>query len=665
MTFPREAPASSLAEPAPRSAGARAHDDHAKLVALLMLLATLPYLNTLLDGFIYDDKRLILANPYLRNFGHLHEIWLTNPWSFLGVRGVTNYYRPLVTMGYLVCFQLFGPLAYGYHLVNLLFHAAVVGALFFVTLRMFGDRALAFVAAALFALHPIHTEAVVWISAVTDLEVTFFCLLAFWFFLGVVRPDGRRSVAAQLGMLGSFALALLSKESAVVLPVLATLYEHLYRRDGAGWKRKIPRYLNLWLLTLAYVVFRIQVLGSFTRVLLTPRVTWYEAFLSAFALLAQYLEKLFWPVQLSAYYAFHKSVTPLDPRVLVGVAALVAGTLVFAALWRRARLVSFGFLWFLVTLGPVLNSRWLGPNVLTERYLYLPSVGFCWAAAWAGVELWRRLARRPPWARQALLAATGLLAVFCVVRVVMRNRDWRDEVIFYRTTLASEPEATGYWINLGVAYWDNGAVSAAEQAWRTALGQAPDNTLVLTNLGLVYERQKEYEQAAAYFERAIHLRPRSAEAHLSLGRVYTELGRDADAEPQFRAAVALAPLSYAARNGLGAFYLKEGRSAEAEKEFRNSVGAFPNGAAYDRLGDIYAGWGRVTQAQEAFQRAVALNEFDSHAHFGLARLAEAAGRRRDALREYQAGLATDPRNPEALAALERLKANSHAHAPKQ
>src|SRR5208282_4210510 len=105
-------------------------------------------------------------------------------------------------------------------------------------------------------------------------------------------------------------------------------------------------------------------------------------------LAAQYLWKMIWPVHLVAYYSFHKSVTPFDPRVLLGVVTLGLCALAFVALWKRHHLVSFGLFWFFLNLAPVLNSRWLGPNVFTERYLYLPSVGLCWVAAWAILEVW-------------------------------------------------------------------------------------------------------------------------------------------------------------------------------------------------------------------------------------------------------------------------------------
>jgi len=127
------------------------------LVGSLILLAVIPYLNTLLNGFVYDDTMQILENPYIRSFDHLKEIFGTTIWSSIGDMGGTNYYRPMMTFGYLICHQLFGPLAYGFHLTNLLLHAATVCILFFLSIEIFEDRSLALLAAGLFALHPIHT----------------------------------------------------------------------------------------------------------------------------------------------------------------------------------------------------------------------------------------------------------------------------------------------------------------------------------------------------------------------------------------------------------------------------------------------------------------------------------------------------------------------------
>src|ERR1019366_7722715 len=158
--------------------------------------------------------------------------------------------------------------------------------------------------------------------------------------------------------------------------------------------------------------------GAFAPVLLTRNVSWYEAFLSAAPMAGKYLWKMLWPVPLIAYYPFHKSVTPFDPWVLAGAAALGLCALAFWSLWQRHHLVSFGLIWFFINIAPVLNSRWLGPNVFTERYLYLPSVGLCWVAAWWIQQVWSRSKTRPPAWRMAFATFLSVLAVLAFIRIV-------------------------------------------------------------------------------------------------------------------------------------------------------------------------------------------------------------------------------------------------------
>jgi tetratricopeptide (TPR) repeat protein len=383
-----------------------------------------------------------------------------------------------------------------------------------------------------------------------------------------------------------------------------------------------------------------------------------EAFYSAFALIAQYVWKLLWPVNLCGFYLFHKSVALSDPRVIAGFLVLGLSVISFAYFWRRERLVSFGLLWFFLNVAPVLNARWLGANVFTERYLYLPSLGFCWIASWAGRLLWIRLAKRPA-AGKFYAAGLVIVAILCVVRIVTRNRIWRDDPTFYRTTLAAQPEAIALRINLGAVYWNSGSPDQAEAEWREALRRAPNHWLILNNLGLVAARKKRYDEAIEDFERSIRLRPNYADSHMNLGRTYAETGAVEKAEMQLRAAVALAPLYVQARNELAKFYFDAGRFVEAEEQFRSSVSSGGTTQAWISLGEIYSRWNRWQDAEHAFRQALALDTFDSRAHFGLGAVLEAEGRTNEALKEYVAGLQTDPRNAGALESVERLKNLRH------
>ena len=633
------------------------HGSPAAIFSLLILLSVLTYANTLLNGFVYDDTTQILDNPYILSLRHLGQIFSSNVWSYVGSRAHTNYYRPLMTLGYLICFKIFGAAPYGYHLANVLFHAAVVCMLYVLTRRMFQSRALAFVAAALFALHPIHTESVNWIAAVTDLQVTLFFLLTFWFFLRVPRAGGRRSEWTVLGMAISFVLALLSKEQALVLPALAVVYEHFYRHDRreTSWMQKVSRYSVLWLLVLAYLLFREYTLGAFAPVTGHADVTRYQAFLSSFLLMGLYIWKLLWPVHLSAYVPFHASTSLFELEVLAGIAAVDACAAVFALLWKRHRLASFGFVWFFATLAPVLNARVLeSDNVFAERYLYLPSVGFCWLAAYGLMKLWEHIPdRRRIW-RWVWAGTLSVIAVLFAARIVTRNRVWRSETVLYATTLAVAPDAVPIYNNLGSVYWNRGDVAGAERQWRKALEYAPDSPTLLNNLGLVYTRRKEFPQAVECFRKAIRKKPIFADPHLNLGVAYQEMGRKADAELQYRATTNLAPFNVHARNRLGGLYLQEGRWKEAQKEFGISASIAPNVVAYDGLGETFLRQEAPAAAEIVFDKSVALNPRDTLARMNLASLYISSGRRKQAAEQYRTILKYDPEHAAARQALQGL-----------
>jgi tetratricopeptide (TPR) repeat protein len=625
-------------------------------LAILVAAAALPYLNSLFNGFVYDDNRQVLDNPYLRSLRFLPGMFSTNVWSFAGAQGVSNYYRPMMTLGYFICYQLFGPVAYGFHLVNLLLHVGVTLLVFQIARRLFGQDTAALIAALLFALHPVHTESVAWVAAVTDLEVTFFYLLTFWLFLRLPRGQGGRSDRIQLAMVVSFALTILSKEQSLTLPLVATVYEHVYREDRAqtSWSQKVARYGTLWLMDLAYVVFRIRYLGAFAPQQQMSRLTWYETFLSALVLVGKYLGKLLWPVELCAYYVFHKSTSLLDPRVLAGVLGLLVSAGLFCWLWKRQRMPSFGLIWMYATLAPVLDARLLAGNVFAERYLYLPSVGFAWLVGWMAAGLWKAVQSRT-FCRWGLAAASAAVALLCVLRIVTRNRDWRSDYVLYTQTLKISPDATHIRNNLGVVCWNQGDIAGAEKEWRLALIFSPHDPIVLSNLGLVYAREKRYRKAARYFRQAMHRKPDYTDPHTNLGNVYKKEGKLAEAELQFRAAVALSPLLPSTHNALAKIYLKEGKFQAAEEQFQASVRDEPNFHGYDGLGDLLMRREDRSAAEQAYHQAVLLNPFDSHAHFALAEIALAEGQDGIALKEYRQGLATDPRNSAALEAVQQLR----------
>jgi Flp pilus assembly protein TadD len=630
------------------------------LITALVACATLPYLNILLNGFVYDDDNQVLKNPYIRSFQYLKEIITTNVWSFTGVGAVTNYYRPMMTLGYLACYQIFRLRAYGFHLFSLLLHVLVVCLVFVFAERLTGDRVWAFVAGALFALHPIHTESVAWIAAVPDLEVTFFYLLTFGFFLAMAKPGGGLSKSKLGAMVFAFILAMCSKEQAMTLPALATVYEHFYRRDRCetSASQKLARYGLLWLVGVVSVLLRIHFFGALAPLDHWPELTPLQIVLSAIALVGQYVGKLLWPVRLCAFYVFHASKSLFDLRVLAGLLVLLALAALFSVCWRsrdpNVRFASFGIVWFLATLSPVLDAHMLAVNVFAERYLYLPSVGLAWLAGLGASKLWRRTGPRPAERLALLLAGVALAGIFAVGTGI-RNRDWNNDIVLYTRTLEISPGADIILDNLALAYRHQGAEDKAESTWRSVLARRPDDATALNNLGLLASQRHQNAEAVELFERAMTLDPTLMNPHLNLGVAYVQMGLTSQAELQFRAAVALSPLSIQPHNHLGQLLVEQGRLDEAEDQFRACIRLAPSTGAYDFLGLVNVrrrAWG---EAERAFRSALSLGESDSNAHFGLGYIYRATGRQAEALSQYQAGLLKDPTNPQALAAVRKLQ----------
>jgi hypothetical protein len=536
----------------------------------------LPYLNTLSNGFVYDDVTQVLHNPYISTFHHLKDILTTDVWSYRGgAAGISHYYRPLMTLGYLLCFQTFGPSPFVFHLMNVVLYAAIVVLLFLVTARMFQNRTVALLAAAVFALHPIHTEPVAWIGAVNELELTFFCLLTFWFFLALEQPDGGCSLTSQAGMVASFALALLSKEQAITLAPLAMIYEHGYRGDryDTSLLQKIRRYRPLWLLTVAYALFRIRFLGRFVPATLKGDVTGEELGFCAVGLVGRYLWKLIWPIHFCAYQMRPEDLSQMVPAAIGGLVGLAALGWVFWLLWKRDRRPTFGLVWLLATLAPVLNINW---TIFAERYLCLPSIGFCWLLAWVLSRLGVVISKRSQLGQRVAAGALCLIAGFCVTRIVRRNRDWHDNLTFFTRTLAASPDAWPINNELGQVYYEQGDVAAAQQQWLRAAELSHLNVQVVTNLGLSYMALKQYDKAEILLLQAVRTAPFYTEARINLGATYAQMGEYDLAERQLLLAVLFSPLSERAHNRLGKLYVDVGRPQDAIRQFRQSLEIEPN-----------------------------------------------------------------------------------------
>ena len=626
------------------------------LISVLIFISLLCYGNTLFNGFVYDDDQQILQNPYVKSWHYVPQIFGTTVWSFVGQAGATNYYRPLMTFSFLVLWHVFGQLPFGFHLFSILANALVVFLVFDAGCRLFNDRCIAWIGALIFAVHPIHTEAVAWIAALPDLEATFFILLSF----SLLATPGKMNWRQTLGVQAGFLLALLCKEPALMFGVLAVIFLHSVRIDRAGTPtiQKIQEDLPFCIIGLCYLGLRILLFGKVAPVLQHSNVSWSQAIYSAFAMIYDYAKLLLWPAHLSAFHVFHPSNSLADLNALAGVTLSALAVAAILILYRRTPPAAFAVLWIGVTLGPVLNARWMAANVLTERYLYLPSVGFCWLVGWCAVQAWDALARlRTPLRGLQFVVPTLITAVAVLgsVRTISRNTDWRNDLTLYTRTLETDPDAAVIRNNLAGVFFASGQVERAGREWEIALAGKPDNVVTMNALGIFYTQEGKYAYAREMFQRAITAKPLWGTAHCNYGLLLQKTGEPDHALEEFKTSVQLSPLDANGRRRYGDALLAAGKLDDAEAQLKSAVDLEPSLEALQSLTQLYLQEEKYAQAEIVLRRTVKEFPYDSAAHFSLARLLEMDKHYDEAKREYLAGLTTDATNAEAKTAIKRIE----------
>jgi protein O-mannosyl-transferase len=486
-----------------------------KALAPVLLLAGVTvaaHANGLGNGFVWDDRSIVVESPDTRDFSRLAKVLLSPD-------EVRPYYRPLCRASYLVDYQLFGMDPRGFHAVNLALHLASVLAFHALGLRLFQRRAPALLAAMLLAVHPIHVEAVAFVSARNGLLALLFCLLAtLWFMMAVER----RSIGAASASGVAFFLGLASKEqAAMTLPFLGAwllVWPAARLARWRGFPLLIPHLAGL----AAYLVARSVALGgpAATEPIL-PGLA--ERLLRNAYVIPSYLGLMAFPDRLSN---FHE--VPADYLHLwwLPLAWLLLGGLVVLLVRRPSPAGTVGLLWFALNLVPVLGVIPIpspAHTVMAERFIHASALGIWLVVA----DLLSRAASRVP-ARVAGTVAVALV-VALGARTWARTQDWKDDLTLFQSAARAEPRSLLAHFNLGVEFKDRGDLEAARQAWEAALRIAPGDPGTHTQLGTLAAIQGRYGEAEAHFRTALAGEPGLAEASLNLGKICERTGRPGEA----------------------------------------------------------------------------------------------------------------------------------------
>ena len=621
----------------------------------LVALAAAPYASSLGHGFVHDDHMVVVDNPLVveeRFLGAFVRPYHTGPGP------ATGLYRPLTTGTLALNHALGGLSPGGYHALNVLLHAAVSLAVFALALAGGVSTAAAALAAALFAVHPVHVEAVAYVSGRAD-------LLAALFFVLALVAWARGTHAGSLTAGAAFLLALLSKESAVTFPLVVLAWEALERtRSATGMRRgrggRAVKVLALALPLAVYLLLRQRALGGFW---IEPGgVTFIEnpalgqgilvRVATALSVLPRAALLLLFPLRLSPDYSYAEIVpvrSALDLPFLAGVVVAALGVAALGVACSRARRACFPILFTLATYSIVSNLVVGIGTIFAERLLYLPSLGICLlggsALAWAARALPRRA---------GLLVAAVLLAA-AVTRTATWSAVWRDDFSLYSAAYRSAPRSVKVLGNYAAGLAFRGRLAEARELLVEALELAPESIPNRFNLAQVLFRMNDWEGAEREIRRVLAAEPGDATAWAHLGAVLQRKGELPGAEEGFRRALALQPDHPDARLGMAWLALQDGDLDRAEAELRKVLARDPeHSGALHGMGIVELRRGRPAEALAWFEKAARRSPLDLLLLTHLAQALEGLGRAGQAAEVYRRILAVDPGQEEARQGLRGL-----------
>jgi tetratricopeptide (TPR) repeat protein len=579
------------------------------LVAMLLLATLAAYHPAWHGGMVWDDDNHV-TRPELRSWQGLYRIWFEI--------GATVQYYPLLHSAFWLQHKLWGDSTLGYHLVNILLHflAALMVAIILRRMAIPG----AWLAAAIFALHPVHVESVAWITELKNTLSAVFYLSAVMLYL---RFDESRRRTLYLGALGLFALAMLSKTVTGTLSA-ALLVILWWQRGRLSWKHDVLPLVPFLVLgagggmiTAWWEVQFNRVVGpefQFTiveRLLIASRAVWFH------------LWKLFWPTNLTFIYPRWQ----VDSHAVWPYLFLIAGAALLSTLWAirsRWRAPLAAFLFFCVTLFPVLgffNLYTFRYSFAANHYQYLASLGIITLVSAGAVLALDRLGLRPAGKPLAVV----LLAILSIL-TWKQSREYVDAETLYRATLARNPSSWMVHNNLGILKLP-GHVEEAIAHFKEALRLKPDYAEAHNNLGHALETQGRIEEALAQYNEALRLMPGLASAHYNLGNALQESGRLEEAVAHAREAVRLKPGLASAHYNLGRAFQQLGSYHEAVAQYREVLKQTPGSAeAHNNLGVALVRLGQLEEAEMQFKEALRYEPGLAEAHGNLGAALEDLGR---------------------------------------
>lgn len=595
------------------------------------------------DFVNWDDSMYLTENVNVQGGLSPSNVW----WAL--TTGHAPYWHPLTWLSHMLDVSLYGMNPGPHHVTNLIIHIASTLLLFLLLRRMTADAGPSAFVAAMFAVHPLHVESVAWLAERKDVLSSFFLLLTMWMYLRYVeRPDWRRYVAVAV----VYSAALMSKPMVVTLPFALLLIDFWPLRRDRGYVSLVVEKLPLIALALATSVATFIVQRQVGAVAGLSALSLPVRMKNALLGYVMYLWTTIWPVNLAGFYPLRD----IAGWEVAGAIALLAGiTLAVWYLRTSYPYLMVGWLWYVVTVAPVIGLVQAGEQARADRFMYVPIVGLLIAVTWGGRDVLRRLRFGP-----GAMATIGCVIVLTSAWIARAQAStWSDSITLWTHAAAVTDRNYIAYENMAQAQRDRGQLVEAEANYRQALAFAPPlspgyEAVIHNSLGMVLERAGRGDEARGHFADAVRLSPTFAEAQTNFANALASTGAFADAMPHYRAAIALKSDYTEPRIGLGASLLREGKPEDAIPQYRDALRLDPKLAeAHNGLGGALAMQGKDAEAMAEYKEALRLKPLPS-AHLNIALLLAKRGDLVNARHHLETALSIDPDYTPAARALQAI-----------
>jgi len=627
---------------------------------ILFILLPLPaYWNSFDASWHFDDTSNILENRDV----HMDRF----SWEALKKAALSHPggWRPVAYLSFACNHLLNGTDVFGYHVFNVLL-LGLTGTFFFLCLRFiltdasrknpirFHPDAVAFSVAALWVVHPLHTQTVTYVVQRMNLMASLFSTLAFFLYLSGRGREAalHRGAFFALAFL-SFLLALGSKENAAVLPLLLLLYEWIFNKArfletwkalilSPQWRRRI---LSLFLLVVVLVLLVgfVMVAVPFIKGSYHGRdFTFSERMWTQPRVVLHYVSLIFCPLpqRLNLDYDFPLSRGLLEPPATLVAILVILGALVLAFLMvRREPFVSFFLFWFFGNL--VIESSVVGLEMVFEHRTFLPSMGLLAATGYLAAKLWEKLPVHA--ARPSARLLVILLFVLFSLWTYQRNRVWQDDLTLWSDVVEKSPFKARPHSALGLALQKEGDWKGAMEEYQLSMLMDPLYGRARNNQGILLKRRGHPDEARKVFEEAIRRLPNYAEPHINLGELLVQEGEYRQARSCLERAVVLAPEEPSAWNNLGLAHQGLGDLKKAEQCFWKTLrmnSRMPE--AWNNLGILHVQRHRLQEARRAFQEAIRQEPCFAESHNHLGNLSAMEERLDDAIPAFTRAIECQP-----------------------